>query len=459
MTRNTTNHGWPAPEVEDPGSEYVAAFDTLIDALDVEVILKGPLGDRPAAGNDGRWYLSTDDDDRYLYYDTGDDWVSVAGADPTRLDGGDGQAGDVLVSDGADVSWDSGPGSGIDSDTVDGLGDAEIGEIGAEETITETWLFDLGLALGNESLRFRGRSDDEWAAAYTGSPPAPVERATNEAIVAGVWSSGSENTGWVFADQLDNIGAEIIPESGIVYAHGNVYANGNRVAELEAGQTITGLWEFDNAMQLLDQGADPGSVGRIRRNGDDVKVYSGNGVVNLSDIATIFSGSHDDLVNVSSDDHHVKYTNAEAIGAINNDADHGSTASHNYYTDGEARTAVEGDVDAADLVSGTATDGQVPTADGAGAIAWESPAAGPTTVADGTIQLSSGSAVVSTGVTTTGTRIDVYLDPSGGGANSTDVKAAARAFWDDSDGEYKVEILEDGTSVGNPTIGYEVLSR
>ena len=50
------------------------------------------------------------------------------------------------------------------------------------------------------------------------------------------------------------------------------------------------------------------------------------------------------------------------------------------------------------------------------------------------------------------------LDPSGGGANSADVKAAARAFWDNSAGEYKVEILEDGTSVGNPDVGYQVVS-
>jgi hypothetical protein len=62
-------------------------------------------------------------------------------------------------------------------------------------------------------------------------------------------------------------------------------------------------------------------------------------------------------------------------------------------------------------------------------------------------------------VTTTGTHVDIYLDPSGGGANSANVKAAARAFWDNSAGEYKVEILEDGTSVGSPDIGYEVVAR
>jgi hypothetical protein len=79
--------------------------------------------------------------------------------------------------------------------------------------------------------------------------------------------------------------------------------------------------------------------------------------------------------------------------------------------------------------------------------------------ASGVVTLSSGTATVGTGITTTGTHVDVFLDPSGGGANSADVKASARAFWDNSAGEYKVEILEDGTSVGNPDIGYEVLAR
>src|SRR6056297_207116 len=96
-----------------------------------------------------------------------------------------------------------------------------------------------------------------------------------------------------------------------------------------------------------------------------------------------FSGSHNDLSNIGSSDHHTKttsaseltdvspdsnssahhsrYADSEAISAINNDSDHGSTASHNYfsgshndlsdvgsndhhtrYSDSEARSAVDG---------------------------------------------------------------------------------------------------------------------
>lgn len=43
-----------------------------------------------------------------------------------------------------------------------------------------------------------------------------------------------------------------------------------------------------------------------------------------------FSGDHTDLSNVQSDDHHTKYSDADAEAAINNDSDHGSTAPHNY---------------------------------------------------------------------------------------------------------------------------------
>lgn len=41
---------------------------------------------------------------------------------------------------------------------------------------------------------------------------------------------------------------------------------------------------------------------------------------------------HGDLTGVSSGDHHTKYTDSEAETAINNDADHGSTASHDYFS-------------------------------------------------------------------------------------------------------------------------------
>lgn len=53
--------------------------------------------------------------------------------------------------------------------------------------------------------------------------------------------------------------------------------------------------------------------------------------------ATAFASSghshaHSELTSVGTDDHHAKYTDSEAQTAINNDTDHGSTASHNYFS-------------------------------------------------------------------------------------------------------------------------------
>jgi len=74
-------------------------------------------------------------------------------------------------------------------------------------------------------------------------------------------------------------------------------------------------------------------------NGGSPKSYSAISTEIDSDIATHAS-------NISA--HHVKYTNAEALAAVNNDSTHGTSAAHNYRTDEEIR-----DVCAALLVEGT----------------------------------------------------------------------------------------------------------
>jgi hypothetical protein len=76
--------------------------------------------------------------------------------------------------------------------------------------------------------------------------------------------------------------------------------------------------------------------------------------------------------------------------------------------------------------------------------------------ASDTVTLREGSAVVDTGVTEPGRHLNVHLDPTGGGANGTSVSVAASVLWDDAAGEYRVRIREDGTDVGNPTVGYRV---
>lgn len=76
-------------------------------------------------------------------------------------------------------------------------------------------------------------------------------------------------------------------------------------------------------------------------------------------------------------------------------------------------------------------------------------------VASGTVSLTSGSATVSTGVSARPSYFSVYLDPGTG--NEVDVSVVARARWDDGSNVYRIEIIEDGTSVGDPDIGYNIV--
>lgn len=74
--------------------------------------------------------------------------------------------------------------------------------------------------------------------------------------------------------------------------------------------------------------------------------------------------------------------------------------------------------------------------------------------ATGQTTLSSGTAVVDTGLSATDATFYLALgvdDPD------ADTKIAGRLFWDDSAGTYKVEIVETETSVGNPTVNYDIL--
>lgn len=73
-------------------------------------------------------------------------------------------------------------------------------------------------------------------------------------------------------------------------------------------------------------------------------------------------------------------------------------------------------------------------------------------VASGTVTLSDGVATVDTGVSDTDATFQLAL-----GANTNDAKVAGRLFLDSSDGQYKVEIVEDETLVGDPSVDYDVV--
>jgi hypothetical protein len=74
--------------------------------------------------------------------------------------------------------------------------------------------------------------------------------------------------------------------------------------------------------------------------------------------------------------------------------------------------------------------------------------------ASGAVTLSSGAGTVDTGLSATDATFYLALgidDPN------ADAKIAGQLFWDDSAGTYKIDIQETDTSVGNPTVNYDVL--
>lgn len=74
-------------------------------------------------------------------------------------------------------------------------------------------------------------------------------------------------------------------------------------------------------------------------------------------------------------------------------------------------------------------------------------------VASGSVQLSSGSATIDTGVATTNTAtFTVALGPA---TDDADVGADVRS--DSGSGNYEVDIQETDTSVGNPTVEYDIV--
>jgi hypothetical protein len=113
-----------------------------------------------------------------------------------------------------------------------------------------------------------------------------------------------------------------------------------------------------------------------------------------------------------------------------------SNAHHNRYSNEEAR----------DAVGAMATDG-LSYDDGNNDL-------GMNVVANGDVQLSSGEATVDTGISTTDATFMLAIgidDPN------ADCELAGRLFWDDSAGTYKVKILEQNTTIGNPTANYKIV--
>jgi len=260
-------------------------------------------------------------------------------------------------------------------------------------------------------------------------------------------------------------------------------AVGAEQIDLSISPTWTGEHTFDATVVLADQNADPSSNGEVQRNGSDVLVYSGGSVRNLSNIG---SGSGTDTRTNVSDDGTEVIQNTEDINfgtglAASDDGDGSATvdatgiesgaiadrpSSGDYddqlYYATDQRILWGWDADASDWTArgGLGSDSQaIPGTThleslDTDALSVGSDSALISVAASGQSTLSSGSATVDTELSDTDATFYLALgidDPD------ADAKVAGRMFWDDSAGTYKVEIVEDGTSVGNPTVNYDVL--
>ena len=154
-----------------------------------------------------------------------------------------------------------------------------------------------------------------------------------------------------------------------------------------------------------------GSDVRAERSSGDLVVTTGGGTVNITNV------SEDNVA----DAHHSKTSSASELSDVSPDSD--SDAHHTAPTAGTGLTD-----------------------EGTNQL-------GVDVVASGSETLSSGAATVDTGVATSET--GTFMVAFGPSTNDADVAADIRA--DSGSGTYQVDIQETDTSVGNPTVEYDIV--
>jgi hypothetical protein len=166
-----------------------------------------------------------------------------------------------------------------------------------------------------------------------------------EASFAGVAFSGDLTASGttVFDSANDHVPTSVLQASTVTVAGNSVGLGGSTSV---AHADLSSIGSSDHHSRYSDSEA----VTAVNNDTDHGSTASHN----------YFSGDHADLTGVGSSDHHSRYSDSEAVTAVNNDTDHGSTASHNYfsgshndlsniaagdhhirYSDSEARGAVE----------------------------------------------------------------------------------------------------------------------
>ena len=205
--------------------------------------------------------------------------------------------------------------------------------------------------------------------------------------------------------------------------------------------------DYDDTNNTLTISASGGSSSQL--SDEEVQDIVGGFVAGSGATSVSYDDANNTLT-ISSTDTDTQLTDSEVQVAVNNDADHGSTASHNYFSgshndlsdvsagDHHAKT-VASDLAGANL---TASGGQLDATDtDTNTQAYSLTASGSTT-------LSSGSGTVDTSVTTGSTPHQINVEPGG---------ADIAVSLDGSGTNYVIHIEENTTSVGNPTVGWQLV--
>jgi hypothetical protein len=81
MTKQTSNHGWTIPEVDQTTNWGTVLNDFFDNALDEDVPLRDTIANRPSAGSSApALFVSTDETPPRLYYNDGATWTQIGGS-------------------------------------------------------------------------------------------------------------------------------------------------------------------------------------------------------------------------------------------------------------------------------------------------------------------------------------------------------------------------------------------
>lgn len=267
-TKKTEYHEWDKPDL--PSPSVAIELDNLFDQIDSDAWGRGTLSERPTAGTSGRLYLATDTKEHF--YDDGTSWVDVTPSKFTLSDSGT----ELLSTTPTDINF----GTALSlSDDADGTGTIDVSGVSTSElsfdTATQAELDTHAGLSGVHHARYTDEEAEDTIGAMVGSQFSYDDTTPSLTLLQG---SGSG----LNADLLDGEHASAFADEG--HLHDSRYI-------LESGDTMGG------ALTLSD-GSQAASRSWVNSN------------------TSSFSGSHDDLTNVSSADHHAKYTNTEAQDSV-----------------------------------------------------------------------------------------------------------------------------------------------